>query len=239
MLSSVKPRWGYVEILIVYIGVMLISYIFGMSGDMVSNLFARLGIPDIMLSYFYFGFIVQFTATVGLVLIMTVWINKARLRDLGLNNVSINKYLKYGVLGGVLLLGLILLLSLPISVLQPDLEPQLYEEMLRSVVNTKDFIFLFLIGAVLAPLSEELFYRGMIYPVFRHQFGPVPAMIISGIIFGLAHYDLWRFIPLAIGGAILCYLYEKTDSILVTTIAHGVWNGIMSLVVYYSIITTL
>ena len=63
-----------------YIGVMLISYIFGMSGDMVSNLFARLGIPDIMLSYFYFGFIVQFTATVGLVLIMTVWINKARLR---------------------------------------------------------------------------------------------------------------------------------------------------------------
>ncbi|NLB87867.1 MAG: CPBP family intramembrane metalloprotease [Syntrophomonadaceae bacterium] len=236
--SFVKPRWGLVEILIVYIGIMLIGYIFGMSGDMVSNLFALLGIPDVMLSYFYFGFLVQFISTVCLVLIMTLLINRAQLRDIGIYNVSINKYLQYGVLGGVLLLVIIFTLSLPISILQPDLEPQLYEEMLRSITKTQDFVFLFIIGAVLAPLSEELFYRGMIYPVLRHHFGPIPAMIIAGIIFGLAHYDLWRFVPLAVGGAILCYLYEKTNSIFVTTLAHGVWNGVMSLIVYFSIINT-
>lgn len=239
MINSVKSRWGFIEILIVYIGVLLISYIFGMSGEMVSNLFARLGIPDIMLSYFYFGFIVQFVATVSLVLLMTVWINRAKLSDVGINNVSINKYLKYGVLGGLILLVVIFTLSLPINFFQPELEPQLYEEMLRSITKTQDFTFLFIIGAILAPLSEELFYRGMIYPVFRDRFGPIPAMIIAGIIFGLAHYDLWRFVPLAVGGTILCYLYEKTNSIFVTTLAHGIWNGVMSLIVYFSIINTL
>lgn len=238
LLNSLKPRWGFVEIIIVYIGVMLISYIFGMSGDMVSVLFARLGIPDTMLSYFYFGYIVQFLATVSLVLLMTVWINRVKLSYLGINNVSLNKYFKYGLLGGLLLLVIIFTLSLPISFFQPELEPQLYEEMLRSITKTQDFAFLFIIGAILAPLSEELFYRGMIYPVFRDRLGPIPAMIIAGIIFGLAHYDIWRFVPLAVGGTILCYLYEKTNSIFVTTLAHGVWNGVMSLIVYYSIINT-
>ncbi len=238
MVDFREPRWGLAEILIVYIGILLIGFVFGMSGDMVSILLTMLKMPDSMLSYFYFGFVVQFVATVSLVLIMTVWLNRAKLSDIGINNVSISTYLKYGLLGGILLLIVIFSLSLPINYVQPELEPQLYEEMLRSVAGKKDFTLLFVIGAVLAPLSEELFYRGMIYPVFRHKFGPVPAMIMAGTIFGVVHWDLWRAIPLAIGGMILCYIYEKTNSIFVTALAHGSWNGIMSLVVYYSLINT-
>jgi membrane protease YdiL (CAAX protease family) len=91
------------------------------------------------------------------------------------------------------------------------------------------------VGAVLAPVSEELFYRGMIYPLFRKHLGPMWGSIISGIIFGLAHLDLWRAIPLALGGIVLCYIYEKSGSILVSILAHGVWNGVMSILIYLSL----
>ncbi|HZK43716.1 MAG TPA: type II CAAX endopeptidase family protein [Syntrophomonadaceae bacterium] len=231
-----EPRWGFVEIIIVFIGILLISLLFSMSDDLMNTLFSIFKMPDTLLSYFYFGFVVQFTATVSLVLLMTVGIHKAKLSDIGIVNVSIEKYIRYGLLGGAFLFVIIMLASFFINYLSPEVEPQVFEQMLRMITGNKDFVFLFIIGAVLAPLSEELFYRGMIYPVFRQKFGPIPAMIMAGIIFGLVHWDLWRTIPLAIGGMVLCYLYEKTNSIFVTTLAHGVWNGTMSLIVYYSII---
>jgi membrane protease YdiL (CAAX protease family) len=137
--------------------------------------------------------------------------------------------------GGILLITIVFVLSIPIAYLNPELEPQMYEEILRSLTDKNAIIWLMVIGVVLAPLSEEMFYRGMIYPVFRRYLSPLWAMAVSGTIFGLAHFDLWRSIPLAIGGIGLCYIYEKTGSILVTTVAHGVWNLIMTLMVIYSV----
>ncbi len=228
-----EPPWGFAEILIVYLGILLMGFVFGMSDEIIRDLFAWLKVPDSILSYFYLGFIMQFAATVFLVLLLTVWLNRAKLSDLGFNRVSLGDFCRYGLLGGLLLITVIFTLSLPLNFFKPDLEPQLYEEMLRMAMGGKDFLFLFIIGAVLAPFAEELFYRGMMYPIFRRQVGPLPAMLIAGTLFGIVHFDPWRVIPLAIGGTLLCYLYEKTNSIYVTTVAHGIWNGLMTLLVFY------
>ncbi|MEN6350769.1 MAG: CPBP family intramembrane glutamic endopeptidase, partial [Syntrophomonas sp.] len=143
--------------------------------------------------------------------------------------------LKYGLLGGTLLLILVMLLGIPIEHWQPELRPQLFEQMLRSVHGLSGFTAMFVIGAVLAPVSEELYYRGMVYPVFRRYLGPLGGAIGAGLMFGMVHWDLWRTLPLAVGGALLCYIYEKTGSIFVSMLAHGTWNGIMSIIVYFSI----
>jgi membrane protease YdiL (CAAX protease family) len=37
-----------------------------------------------------------------------------------------------------------------------------------------------------------------------------------------------------VGGIFLCYVYEKTGSILVSTLTHGMWNGILALLIYLS-----
>lgn len=121
-------------------------------------------------------------------------------------------------------------LGLIMNYFNPEIKPQPFEEMLREA-SSISFIFLLVIGAVLAPISEELYYRGMVYPVFRFYMGPLGGAIVAGLIFGLVHWDLWRAIPLAAGGAILCYIYEKSGSILVSAVAHGTWNGIMALIV--------
>lgn len=236
MLSKREPRWGFTEIVVVYVGIIVIGLIIGMSGDMVKTLFHLLKIPETQQAYFILGFGVQFFSTVGLVLLMTTWLHRAQFSDIGFNQVKLKNYLKYGLGGGLILIIVIFAFTLPLNYLQPELEPQMFEQVLRSIASKKDFIILLIIGAILAPFAEELFYRGMIYPVLRKKLGVIPGMIVAGIIFGVVHWDLWRAIPLSIGGIILSYIYEKTDSIFVTTIAHGLWNGVMSGVVYWSIL---
>ncbi|MEN6462629.1 MAG: type II CAAX endopeptidase family protein [Syntrophomonas sp.] len=228
-----KPRWGLMEIVIVYLGIIGAGILFGMFGNaLLDYMVITINIPDNELSYFVLSFVVQFIVTVALVLLLA----KGQYSNLGIRNASGRNYVKYGVMGGIVLLIIITLSGYVVQHFRPDLQPQVYEEMLRSVKELSGFMMVFLIGVVLAPISEELFYRGMIYPVFRNYLGPFGGAIAAGAIFGLSHWDLWRTIPLAIGGAILCYIYEKTGSIFVSALAHGIWNGIMSLIIYLSII---
>ena len=230
-----SPQWGFLEIIMVYLGIVLSSIVYAMWGDEIGEILISLGIPDNDFTMFISAFLVQFLFTVVLVYFLTVVTNKATFREIGFVVVSGEDFLRYGVGGGILLLTIVFIMSIPIGYLNPQLEPQLYEEMLRSLTDDSTLFWLIITGVVLAPLSEEMFYRGMIYPVFRRYLSLPWAMAVSGIIFGLAHFDLWRALPLAVGGMGLCYIYEKTRSILVTAVAHGVWNLIMTLMVIYSI----
>lgn len=230
-----SPQWGFLEIIMVYLGIVLSSIVYAMWGDEIGEILISLGIPDNDFTMFVSAFLVQFLFTVVLVYFFTVVTNKATLREIGFVVASGEDFLRYGVGGGILLLTIVFIMSIPIGYLNPQLEPQLYEEMLRSLTDNSTLFWLIITGVVLAPLSEEMFYRGMIYPVFRRYLSLPWAMAVSGIIFGLAHFDLWRALPLAVGGMGLCYIYEKTRSILVSAVAHGVWNLIMTLMVIYSI----
>ena len=232
-----QPRWGLTDIILVYLGILIITSIFSkLSSGIPASFLSGLGNRNVV--SFLLTFVVQFITTLGLVYIFAVLIPHGKWQDLGLKSASAELYWKYGVLGGIILVSMVTLFSLIINYLQPNIQPQYYEETLRSVKNLSGFILIFLVGAVLAPLSEELLYRGMIYPLFRHYTGPIAGAVIAGSLFGLAHWDLWRTIPLSLGGMGLCYIYEKSDSILVSTVAHGVWNGILSLAIYFSVFGT-
>jgi membrane protease YdiL (CAAX protease family) len=235
LLVNHKPSWSWLDVVLVYLGIICLSVIFGMYGQHLLSYLYKLGIPDTKLTYFTVAYLLQFLVTVGLVLLLAVVAHNSSWRELGLALVPAKKFFRYGIMGGLVLLAVIFLLSVPIEILNPDLEPQAYEEMLRTVQGAGQFLLLLLMGAVLAPISEELFYRGMIYPLARYSLGTLGGAIVAGLIFGLAHWDLWRAIPLAIGGAILCYLYEKSGSIWTTATAHGIWNGVMTLLVYFSL----
>ena len=219
-----RVRWGLADILLVYLGIFLLSFLAGIVG-------IRLGFDPDSFDFFGGAFLVQFAITVVLVWPFAVVVNRAGLADLGLRKAGGRNLFHYGFLGGLGILLLVILTGLPIEHLQPDLQPQVFETMLRGAPDLSAIILLTIMGVVLAPLSEELFYRGMVYPVFRKYWGPGWGAVAAGLIFGLAHWDLWRALPLSIGGALLCYLYERTDSILVPMVAHGVWNSAMVLLI--------
>lgn len=227
-----KINWGLADVIIIYLLIVVCGFLFStLALDIITFMYFK-GIEPSELNLFLLSYFLQFTVTVILVFLFVLLVRRSELKDLGINSVSSPVFLKYGVGGGVFLIVSILVLSIPINYLNPDLTPQVYEEILRTVHNNYQFMLMFLAGAVMAPFSEELFYRGMIYPVLRKYLGAKWGIVLAGIIFGLAHLDLWRFFPLSIGGIILCYIYEKTGSIWPSFAAHGIWNGIMALALY-------
>jgi len=220
-----KPRWGFIDIIVVYLGIMIIA-----TTAAVVPLVT--GIDPIRMFIYLFG--AQFLATVLCVYLDAVVFRKASWSELGMRRVGWRDLVNYGLKGGVLLVVLISLMGYGLKYFQPDLDMQEIEQIMRSANRLPDIIALVFGGTILAPISEELFYRGMIYPVFRKHLGPAWGAVLAGIIFGLAHFDLWRGLPLAVGGAILCYMYEKSGSILVPMVAHGLWNGTMFAIILLS-----
>jgi hypothetical protein len=227
--GNIRARWGLIEIVLVYLGIFIVTNLVGYYS------MRSLWVQGRPLLQFTLVAGVQFMITIALVIIFTLVSKQASWKDLGVTKASARDLLVYGGGAGLGLLLLMLILSWPLSKLHPNIAPQLFETMLRSADNGWTFVLLFLMGAVLAPVSEEMFYRAMIYPYLRGVLGKTWGIVLAGAIFGLAHWDLWRALPLAVGGSILCYLYEKTGSILVPITAHGVWNGVMSWLVFIKI----
>lgn len=82
---------------------------------------------------------------------------------------------------------------------------------------------------IVAPLSEELFFRGFMYAGLRRAMPIWPAAIVSGLIFGSLHLgggNIGVAIQLSVFGVILAYLYERTGSLWAPILAHGLNNTI-------------
>lgn len=88
------------------------------------------------------------------------------------------------------------------------------------------------IGLV-APVTEELFFRGFVFAGLRSRWSLWPSAIAVGLIFGIVHAPtgLTAVVPLAGLGVALCWLYERTGSLWPCVAAHVVNNGLALLVV--------
>jgi CAAX protease family protein len=82
---------------------------------------------------------------------------------------------------------------------------------------------------VLAPLGEELFFRGFLFAALRNWRGPWPAAVMTGLVFGGIHVGsspVGYLLPLAIFGFGLCLLYQLTGSLYPSIALHAVNNSI-------------
>ncbi|GAC1315771.1 MAG: hypothetical protein NVSMB25_00230 [Thermoleophilaceae bacterium] len=83
---------------------------------------------------------------------------------------------------------------------------------------------------VIAPVAEEIFFRGFFYRALRGRFGVHVAATIDGVLFGLIHYggsDTLSILPvLALLGFIFCLVYERTGTIYATIALHALNNTI-------------
>ncbi len=80
------------------------------------------------------------------------------------------------------------------------------------------------VAVVLAPLFEELFFRGLLYPALRRRVGSAVAVLLNGVIFGALHFQPLFMLSLMLVGAVLAYLYERTGSLVAPMIAHALYN---------------
>jgi membrane protease YdiL (CAAX protease family) len=86
-------------------------------------------------------------------------------------------------------------------------------------------IFLFIaVGALIAPVAEEIFFRGILYGFFR-QWGLTMALVISTALFVLSH-TTGSGLPITqlIGGLLFAVAYEKEKNLIVPIIIHSLGN---------------
>ncbi|MEP7002215.1 MAG: type II CAAX endopeptidase family protein [bacterium] len=83
-----------------------------------------------------------------------------------------------------------------------------------------------LTGATLAPVVEELVFRGVLFRAWRSRFGHVRAMLGTSVLFGLLHHDV---IGSVIFGIVMVMLYGRTGSLLVPVVTHALYNAVTQL----------
>lgn len=85
----------------------------------------------------------------------------------------------------------------------------------------------FLVIVVMAPIVEELVFRGVLFNLLNKSIKTLPAMILSSLFFGVLHSK--TFIPTAIIGFLICFIYQKTGNIKYSIMAH-MFNNLIAFV---------
>ena len=79
---------------------------------------------------------------------------------------------------------------------------------------------------ILAPIAEEVFFRGVVFNALRREGGRRWAFIGSAVLFAAIHLSLVLFVPLLLLGLALAWVYERTNNLLAPIAMHATVNGI-------------
>jgi membrane protease YdiL (CAAX protease family) len=82
-----------------------------------------------------------------------------------------------------------------------------------------------LVVCVLAPITEELTFRGLGFSLLR-PFGAAAAVLLTALAFGLAHGLVDALPVLFAFGVGLAYIRLRQDSVLPGMVLHGLFNAI-------------
>lgn len=185
---------------------------------------------------FLIGAVLQAAIVIGLVGYYSLVKYGGEPADLGLDDYPWRRALGLGGLAGITLFFTVIVGATLISLIYPEApSPQPFAELVMGITSWRELLIPLLIGSVLAPLSEEIFFRGFAYNYFRCRLGTGAALWVSAGFFSLLHLDLLRFVPLMLGGLGLAWLYERTGSLYPSIVAHGVWNGVMTLIIFLGV----
>lgn len=86
---------------------------------------------------------------------------------------------------------------------------------------------------IIAPVVEELIFRGVIMSGFSRIYHPVFAIFFSALLFALFHLNPWQFPATFALGLILGWIRLRTGSVLACIAGHAIHNGLIFLTVFY------
>lgn len=110
----------------------------------------------------------------------------------------------------------------PVSRWQEAMFDQMMSNGIASVVTV----------CLVAPVLEEMLFRGVILRSFLHQYSRWTAILSSAFLFGLAHLNVYQFAVGLIIGTTLGWLYERTRSLWPCILLHGAYNIAVTAIYY-------
>jgi membrane protease YdiL (CAAX protease family) len=108
-------------------------------------------------------------------------------------------------------------------------ETDVYTKLLGQVTWYTLILNLVLAG-MLAPVVEEVLFRGVIFGGLQAHFGKWTSAVLSAMIFSALHFQAYGFFPRFMLGMVLVYLYDKYKSLYPAIALHGLNNIVATLI---------
>lgn len=185
-----------------------------------------------LLSFFGLHEVVMFVSGAIFVLVPPIWLSLRltpgfvataklfRIRDSGWRWSQLAIFTGFGMAIFLFGVGAILLLDRSGS----SLADSLVADQMDSMSNV---LWSYFFAVVLAPISEEVVFRGFLFGGTRHHWGVIPAALISSGIFAVLHgYSMLGLLAVFGYGLIFCWIYQRSGSLLPGMLVHAVFNYI-------------
>jgi membrane protease YdiL (CAAX protease family) len=131
----------------------------------------------------------------------------------------------------VFAVGMLLLVIAVILYLFPEAENMILPSQPKET-SLGFLIFNMINLVIIAPVCEEIIFRGFVLGRLTYKFGVNKGIIFSSFIFGVMHFT--NVFGAAMFGIILCILYIKSNSLITTIIVHASYNAVVACVDIYS-----
>ncbi len=124
--------------------------------------------------------------------------------------------------------------ALPLVVIVSLINQQLWQgqggsnPLLSLALEGQDQVALaifFFTAALAAPLFEEFLFRGFLLPSLTRYFSVWQAILVSSLLFAVAHLSLSEILPLTVLGMVLGVVYTRSRNLLAPMLVHSLWNS--------------
>jgi hypothetical protein len=167
--------------------------------------------------------------SVALILAVVLGFYRDKLASFGFTSKKMPKALLYGVFGFVVAFCITGIIGYPIQQ-RFGVDPT--QEALSQATGVPGlFPLVFLSGIIIAPIAEEIVFRGYFYKAFSDRFKPSYAIVLSAALFSVLHFELLAAAQLFVIGIILAYVYEKTGNLMAPITLHVLNNAVAFLLV--------
>jgi hypothetical protein len=172
---------------------------------------------------------VQTILMLGVVWFFAIFRRKSSPKDLGFTYYSIGKTIWYSI---VSLLFIFVMSFLYVYLMNSLFGIEAPSSKIDTLVSSKSISssILIIVVTIIAPFSEEIFFRGFLYSAFKKSWGVNAGLFLSSFLFALVHLEFYSFIPLMVIGWLLAYLFERTKSLITPIFLHGIYNLILILI---------
>lgn len=97
---------------------------------------------------------------------------------------------------------------------------------LLKITDWRSALLVIGIVVIIAPLVEELLFRGFLQRVLEYRLGDITrAVLISALVFALMHFNIWWVVQIYVLGVFMGYLAWRTNSVWPSFIIHACNNG--------------
>ncbi|MEK7561578.1 MAG: type II CAAX endopeptidase family protein [Patescibacteria group bacterium] len=172
-----------------------------------------------------------------------IWV--LRRRQLGLGAIGFSRRpawrdVKWAGLGFVIFYGILVAVTAILTLLIPGFDSGAPQDVGFNVLSTPlDQIIALIALVILPPLGEEILIRGYLYSGLRSRWAFWPAMLITSLLFGVAHLStgangtLWAAgVDTFILSAILVYLRERSGALYAPIMMHAA-NNLIAFVAHF------